>query len=135
MIDESVKLTAYIAGPMRGIKYYNYHAFLEAENFLKMHNINPINPHTLDFEKNNFTPLSLPENSDWNNIPSCLNIKDIIKADIEAVLRADFIYALRGWRKSRGACAEIGVALWASIEIIEDIEDFISRVDNIKKQR
>lgn len=114
-------LKAYIAGPMRNIKYYNYEAFDDAYKFLRRLNIEPINPHKLDFEKSGFTPLSLPEDSDWSKIPSILNLKDIIRTDINSLLECDFVYALIGWRQSTGAVSEISTAHWANIPVIEEI--------------
>lgn len=61
-------MRCYIAGRMRGIKWYNFPAFDKArENLIKM-GFEVISPADLD-RKNGFDALNLPEDYDWNSIP------------------------------------------------------------------
>lgn len=110
-------VTAYIAGPMRGIKHYNFEAFENAENYLKSLGVTPINPHKIDLEITGKTALDLPDETDWSELPKEFNIKDVARRDINALLSCDFVYLLKGYMYSHGATAELMVARWADMTI------------------
>lgn len=83
----------YIAGPMRGIRGYNYKAFFLAQDRLEMANWEVINPAEVDAEK--------------YGAGIVFNMKDTLLDDLkEVTLRADAIFMLEGWEKSDGARAE-----------------------------
>lgn len=102
--------TCYIAGPMRGIKWFNFPAFDEAAKVLAKQGYFPISPADID-RKNGFHPEELPEDHDWNVVPETgPTLAQVVDRDIKAVLECDAIYLLKGWEKSTGARAEYAVA-------------------------
>jgi len=103
----------YIAGPMRGIPYYNFPAFDEAAKRLKKKGFEPLNPADFDRETG-FDPYELPEDWDWKTIPSTFSLDHAVKRDLNAIQEASYYMLLTGWEKSRGASAEKGVADWLS---------------------
>lgn len=98
----------YVAGPMRGIPYFNYPAFDAARDKLIALGFDVINPADLDREETGFDPYKLPASWDWNTIPPGLGtLRTIFLRDTTAICnRVDLIYLLEGWRKSKGARAE-----------------------------
>jgi hypothetical protein len=100
--------TIYIAGPMTGYPRYNYPAFDEAERHLRELGWNVANPAAMSravgFDETKDTPTK--EFMDW-----------AIRADVEAVLNADALCVLPGWKESRGAKAEAALAVWRDIPI------------------
>ena len=106
----------YIAGPMRGIKNYNFDAFFEAEKALEGHYI-VTNPARLDMMEG-FVPSALPENHNWDEAPKSLDFKRIFIRDLIALSKCDAIYMLKGYENSVGALTELSVALTLRLEII-----------------
>ena len=109
------KIKAYIAGPMRGMYRYNYAGFSRVEKLLTDHGIEAINPHTLDKEQTKFDITALPDNTDWEKLPANLDLKDVVKRDLSALIECDIIVMLNNWQYSIGALAEENVARWANI--------------------
>jgi hypothetical protein len=107
----------YIAGPMRGIPQYNFPKFDEAAEKLFSEGWNPVNPAELDRELG-YHPEEMPEDFDWNTIPTGFPLKAIIAKDIDALTECDAIYVLSGWENSKGAKAELAVAIWLGIEVL-----------------
>ena len=105
------KQTVYIAGPMRGIKLFNFPAFDEAkENLIKM-GYDVISPADIDRECG-FDPINLPYDWDWNVLPNSIDLEVCYQRDLNAVRQADAICMLDGWEKSKGAKAELACAEW-----------------------
>lgn len=127
----------YIAGPMRGIYYFNRGAFDVAERLLAEEGWKPINPHTLDEEAGFDLAQEVwtygvsskkyhgnPAENIWPEteahiLTNCFDMKAAIKRDVEAIAECDAIYLLKGWQNSKGACAERAIAEWHGLEIIE----------------
>ncbi len=85
----------YLAGPMRGYAEYNFPAFWEAESALAARGYKVISPARMDIEK---------PTEDTNLI---------IRRDLNAVLKCEYIALMLGWQRSVGASAEAHVAEWA----------------------
>jgi len=99
--------TIYIAGPMTGIKDFNYPAFHDAEKQLRERHgdqIKIINP-----AKNFGGETGLP----WATY---------IRESIKQVALADAICYLRGWPASKGARLEVEIAKALNLQIgyVED---------------
>ena len=112
----------YIAGPMRGIPLYNFPAFDLAAEKLFNEGWDPVNPADLD-RAIGYYPEEVIEGADWNTIPESLSLPTIIKKDLDALQQCDAIYMLNGWEKSKGAKAELAVALWMGIEVLFEGEN------------
>jgi hypothetical protein len=83
----------YISGPITGFPDGNKTAFYSAENVITYYGDTPINPHRVC--------AHLPATATWS---------DYMRENIPALCRADEIYMLRGWWRSRGARLEWVIA-------------------------
>ena len=108
----------YIAGPMRGIKLYNFPAFDAAKETLWEAGWEVISPADIDRQSDGFDPLALPEGYDWDTFPGSIEFAECVTRDIQAVQSCDALYMLKGWEKSKGARAEFAVAEWLGKEIV-----------------
>jgi hypothetical protein len=103
----SAARVAYISGPMRGYKEFNFPAFFEAEARLNVAGFVTINPARID--------TSCPQ----PHVDSALD--SYVARDLEAVksLRpgTDVVVVLDGWAASKGATAEVAVAEWRGVEV------------------
>lgn len=106
--------TIYIAGPMRGCKYYNFVTFDVYKEYFENQGYNVISPADLDRE-HGFDPFDLPEDYDWNTLPNDngFSFADCVKRDVDAVLECDVVFLLFKWENSKGATAEKTLAEWA----------------------
>lgn len=112
----------YIAGPMRGIDKYNFPAFDAATEQLYNQGWEPVNPADLD-RAMGYDPEDAPPGFDWSTMPAEISMKTVVKKDIEALLECDAIFMLNGWERSKGAKAELAVALWLDLEVIFEGEN------------
>lgn len=118
----------YIAGPMRGIRFFNFPAFDEARDSLMSIGYEIISPADLDrasgdsdvveIDKRipdyNWTDFKLLEDFGFKVSP----VRDMVRRDFEAIMSVDGLYMLQGWEKSTGARAEHAVAVWLGLRII-----------------
>lgn len=111
----------YIAGPMSGIKNFNFGAFDQAE--VDLNDINPdwnvINPANID-RAFGFEGLGM----DGTEKMSKEEIGTMMARDIEALSNCDAIYLLMGWNKSRGANIEKAFADMVGMEVMYE-EDYV----------
>lgn len=101
----------YIAGPMRGLKHFNFRAFDSAAHVMRKQGWDVINPADMDRDAG-FDPFKLPESYDWSKFPDLLVFDETVGRDLGAIRDSDAVFALDGWEDSKGAVAEIAVALW-----------------------
>ncbi len=104
----------YIAGPMRGYKYYNFPAFDAAAERLRRLGFEPVNPADMD-RALGFDPMTLPDDYDWNQLPQGWDIREVAKRCCDAVIGCDGIYVLDGWKDSAGAVSEFFLADWLKL--------------------
>jgi hypothetical protein len=125
--------TIYIAGPMRGIKWFNFPAFDAAERGLLLTWGRVFNPAEMD-RRIGFDPMALPESTDWSNPAAlCFSVSDAIDRDIAAIRRSDAIYMLDGWDRSKGATAERARAIWLGLEVLYQPSAAESILDEAKR--
>lgn len=84
----------YISGPITGIVDLNKAALEEAEELLKDHGFEPVNPHKLHADA--------PEDHPYESY---------LKTDIKALMDCDIVALLQGWEESKGSLLEVGLAL------------------------
>lgn len=90
----NVNLTYYVSGPMTGYDDYNFPAFKEVTLLLRTLGLKIISPHETE---------SPGEGREW---------EDFLRRGIHIMTEAvDGIILLKGWPKSKGARAELDVAL------------------------
>jgi len=126
--------TVYVAGPMRGIKYFNFPEFDAAKAKLEAAGFNVISPADLDREAG-CNPGSFHADYDWTDLAACgFLLSDAIDRDIEALKRCDAIYMLRGWERSKGAKAEKALAEWIGLEVLyQESEDILEEALRITR--
>lgn len=110
--------SVYVAGPMRGLPLFNFPAFDTARNLAVSKGFAPISPADLDRESG-FHETSGASAAEGPEIT-----RQFVKRDTEALLslRAennDAIALLPGWEKSTGATAELLVARWLGLKVLD----------------
>lgn len=108
-------LKIYLAGPMRGYKYYNFPRFMQEAELLRAEGWAVINPAEIEIGRG-FDPQELPENYDWNSLDAADTLTKIVKRDIEELCSCHAIAMIPRWEKSSGARAEWAVAQWLGLE-------------------
>jgi hypothetical protein len=105
------KGTVYISGPMRGVKNHNFPAFDAARDRFLSWGYEVISPADLDRTDPQRDKVRAMSETD-----QCLYFS---KRDLEAVSRCTHIAVLPGWDKSQGATAEVFVARWTQLPILD----------------
>lgn len=96
-------MKAYICGPMRGYEHHNFPAFDEAKTRLIAAGYDVISPADLDRALGIHADITDDEFTEQN-------LRDCMKADMDAITECDTIALLPGWEESRGARPEIVLA-------------------------
>jgi Domain of unknown function (DUF4406) len=112
-------MNVYISGPMTGIPDFNFAAFYDAEEFLRMAYGDSLglvfNPARRDEEK--YGPLP-SETGSPKDVPQ-FNLREAFAEDMRFICEdATHILMLPGWTKSKGATAELHVARVLGIEVM-----------------
>lgn len=117
-----LKGLVYLAGPMRGVRFFNFPAFDEARDRLRQEGWSVISPADLDREMG-FDETQHPEDYDWLDLGKIgFDLHGAVDRDVDALKRCTAIYMLDGWEKSRGALAEKHLAEWLGLEIMYEVE-------------
>jgi hypothetical protein len=98
----------YIAGPMAGIKDFNYPMFYGVEKILNTAGIKTINPAELD--KQQVEPIEVEGLE-----VSSLQRASFLKRDFHHLTTCEGVVFLEGWESSTGANAELLVAQMAGM--------------------
>ena len=112
----------YIAGPMRGIPYFNFPAFDRAKKYLENIGHAVVSPADIDRE-NGFDPINLGPDYDWEHWDGKafgFSLQETIDRDLKALKECDAIFMLEGWENSRGARAEKALAEWMGLIVTYD---------------
>lgn len=112
-------MRVYVCGPMRGKRLYNFPAFDNARDMINNMGHMPVSPADIDRD-HGFDALEIvwPPGWDWNKVPDGLNLDDVIKRDIDAILTCQAYYTLDGWENSKGAKAEVALLEWRGCDRI-----------------
>ena len=98
----------YIAGPMQGVRNFNYPHFDEVASTLRLGGWRVENPVEIG---NRFgTAKEIAGDRDL--------LAKVIEAELDAVAKCDAIYLLKGWHNSPGAKAELAVAISHGAQIV-----------------
>ena len=108
------KRVLYIAGPMRGIAWFNYPMFDRVAKELREAGNEVISPADEDRKHDGFDPYANPSHAipDACTFPKTMDFAKTVRRCLEAVLRCDEIVLLPGWENSNGAVAELTLAMW-----------------------
>lgn len=114
----------YIAGPMRGKKWFNFPDFDWAKECLTRAGWEVISPADLDREIG-FDVNSLPPDTDWSDVTKLgFDLKAAVQRDVAAILDCDAIFMLHGWSESRGAKAEKAIAEWLGLMVFYQVDGY-----------
>lgn len=109
----------YIAGPMRHHPEWNFPAFNAAAKKLRELGFLVINP----AETSDYYDGFLHNNPNKESEPSLtrrIALRDVIVLINELqVENRDFICVLPGWEHSKGASAEVAIARWLRLDVIQ----------------
>ena len=115
-VNMNITQRIYIAGPMSGLRHFNYPAFFEAEGRLISGGYEPINPALRDSKAVNMAALS-SETGGWDDLPEGTILSEIILRNTADVLTCDGVATLEGWSDSFGALNEVSVALRTGVPV------------------
>lgn len=108
----------YLAGPMRGIKDFNFPAFHSAAAFLRSQGHIVFNPAEHDESKYG-KGFNKSKTGDFKDIPQ-FDLRKALTDDINYILKeATDIALLQGWENSTGAKTELSVAKSIGLGVIE----------------
>lgn len=107
----------YIAGPMRGLPQYNFPAFDAAAEKLFNEGWYPVNPADVDRDCG-YYPEEFAADHNWDEVPEGMDLRDVARRDLDELVGCEAIYMLAGWERSKGAKAEVAVAIWLGLEIL-----------------
>jgi len=93
--------TVYIAGPMRGYPLYNFPAFDAAKSQLERDGYRVLSPASMD-RAAGFDPATHEATPQF--------IESALMRDFSAIIQADEICLLTGWRQSQGTALELAFA-------------------------
>ena len=114
----------YIAGPMRGKKWFNFPDFDWAKECLVRAGWEAISPADLD-RKIGFDAGNLPPDTDWSDVSKLgFDLKAAVQRDVAAICQCDAIFMLHGWSESRGAKAEKAVAEWLGLMVFYQVDGY-----------
>ncbi len=120
-------MKCYIAGPMRGVEEYNYPEFMRVAKVLRDIGYEVFNPAEMDIAKDSedYTVLTIDQQ---NQTDSPARRRKFARRDLEVLLyelRAedgDILMTLENWEFSGGANAEVAVAHWVSLPVMDEQE-------------
>lgn len=106
-------MRTYIAGPMRGLIAFNFPAFDDARDRAKAIGLEPISPADLDrasgFDETSHTEVDITPDM----------MREWARRDLDALQTCDAIALLPGWERSTGATAELAVAKWLGLKVLD----------------
>lgn len=104
------KERVYLAGPMSGIKDFNFPAFFRAEEQLTEAGYDVFNPAAHDVELFGADRFET-ETGDRADLPAGFDLAETLANDLRMVaVWADSVVVLPGWENSKGAKAEVSLA-------------------------
>ena len=106
----------YLAGKMRGIRYYNFPAFEEWTRRLRHAGYTVLSPAEMDIEAGN-DPIKLPHDHNWDEAPEGFDWDACIERDNKAIKECDAVVLIPGWETSTGAWFEIFFAWYLGKEV------------------
>lgn len=114
----------YLAGPMRGKKDFNFPLFIKRSAQLRQLGHEVFNPAERDLKKYGSKLKSETGNED--DIKNTgFSLRDALGADLAWICKhAEAIAVLPGWRKSKGAKAEVATAKALGL-IVKPIKEFL----------
>lgn len=109
----------YLAGPMRGIPYFNHPAFKHAAMVLRAEGHSVFSPH--EYDEFLHPGMKGMESGDTKLAEAQgFNLRQAMAMDTSYIcLQAEAIALLPGWESSQGACIERNLGKMLGLKIIE----------------
>jgi hypothetical protein len=109
----------YIAGPMHGIKNFNFPAFEYAAKSLRMTGWEVFSPAERDIQEYGADIADSETGSAADAAAKGFKMRTAMAADMDWICHyADAIYMLKGWENSKGAQAEWALARALSLMVL-----------------
>jgi hypothetical protein len=116
----------YIAGPMRGLPFYNFPAFDKACTDLNQQGFWAVSPADLDRTLYGMDPWELPEGHNWHEHPAWMpDEEEVLRTDINVLRTCDAVLLLTGWQNSEGAKRERKEAFEHGIGVDDNMDDLV----------
>lgn len=103
-------MRVYIAGPMRNIPSFNFPAFDVAAEVWRAHGHEVVSPAELD-RAMGFDPDKDEATPEF--------MQGAMRRDVDAILSVDAVVVIDGWQDSTGTRAEIALARWRGIPVLD----------------
>jgi hypothetical protein len=114
----------YVAGPMRGIKDFNFPAFHRATFLLRALGHSVFNPAERDEDVHGKEIMKTETGDLGEAVQKGFSLREAFAADMKYIaLEADAVFMLRGWAQSKGAKAEVALAEALELKIFHSIEE------------
>jgi hypothetical protein len=109
--------TLYLAGPMRGLAYWNARAFDYAAARWRSAGWQVINPIDLGREHDGLDPLKMPPHELGALAASWDWLRRVILYDLQHLARAHALALLPGWQRSSGSTVEVATAQFLGLPL------------------
>ena len=106
----------YVVAPMSGIRHFNYPAITAAGEALEEAGyrvVTPIDEDPPDVRRAALDSLT----GSWDDLPPGFELPEVIRINVETVLKVDGLALLPGTERSRGSRMEIAVAERLSLPV------------------
>lgn len=114
-----MKQKVYLAGPMRGIPFFNFPAFMKAAELLRNEGFEVFNPAEKDVEEYGESICDSPTGHLKTAEKKGFNLRNALGADLDYICtNANIVALLPGWKNSKGARAEKATADALGLEIL-----------------
>ena len=119
-LEGVTRLRIYLAGPMRGIPFFNFPAFDDAARKLRDLGHHVFNPAEHDREQHGDKVNDSPTGNLDDIKASGFSLRAALEADLTWIARhAEAIVVLPGWENSKGANAEVALGKALGIPILD----------------
>lgn len=119
---------AYLAGPMRGYKMFNWPAFKLATTLWTIRGYDVTSPADMDEDFDNIDPIHNPAVAEGSTSEGLKGMsRTMVNRDIETIRnldseQGDCLILLPGWQRSTGARAERALARWLGLTCYDALE-------------
>lgn len=119
---------AYLAGPMRGYKMFNFPAFKLATKLWTIRGYDITSPADMDEDLDHIDPIHDPAVAEGSTSEGLKGMtRKMAERDIETIRnldpeKGDALIVLPGWRKSVGATAEVSLARWLGLTCYDALD-------------
>ena len=106
-------MRCYVAGPMTGLKNFNFESFDRARDILEKRGWEVISPADIDRAEGYVTE------DEWGNVTQTerFNRKKVLRQDFAELLECEAVFMLPGWEHSEGARLERDLAINSGISV------------------